>query len=108
VQKRGGKGILTLNRTDKTGNVVTLMEVLPQDEIMLITKQGIIIRSSVAEVRNTGRNAQGVRLVNLDDKDCVTAVARVVSEDKNGDVEGAPVGGADVEGAVDDDLGDEE
>jgi len=83
VQKRGGKGILTVNRTDRTGNVVTIMEVLPQDEIMLITKQGIIIRSSVAEVRNTGRNAQGVKLVNLDDKDLVTAVARVVPDDKN-------------------------
>jgi len=107
VQKRGGKGILTLNRTEKTGNVVTLMEVLPQDEIMLITKQGIIIRSAVAEVRNTGRNAQGVRLVNLDDKDCVTAVARVIPEDKSTEVEGATVGGADDEG-VDDEGGDEE
>jgi DNA gyrase subunit A len=103
VQKRGGKGILTLNRTEKTGNVVTLMEVLPQDEIMLITKHGIIIRSSVAEVRNTGRNAQGVRLVNLDEKDIVTAVARVIPEDKNGDaddageVEAAGVGGEDAE-----------
>jgi DNA gyrase subunit A len=83
VQKRGGKGIITVNRTDRTGNVVTIMEVLPQDEIMLITKQGIIIRWSVAEVRNTGRNAQGVKLVNLDDKDLVTAVARVVPDDKN-------------------------
>ena len=98
VQKRGGKGILTLNRTEKTGNVVTLMEVLPQDEIMLITKHGIIIRSSVAEVRNTGRNAQGVRLVNLDDKDHVTAVARVIPEDKGAEgdegveVEAAGVG----------------
>ena len=103
VQKRGGKGILTLNRTDKTGNVVTLMEVLPQDEIMLITKQGIIIRSSVAEVRNTGRNAQGVRLVNLDDKDCVTAVARVIPEEKSAEGEGAAVGGV----GEDDDEGDE-
>jgi DNA gyrase subunit A len=82
VQKRGGKGILTVNRTDKTGNVVNILEVLPQDEIMLITKNGILIRSSVAEVRNTGRNAQGVKLVNLDDKDVLTAVARVIPEDK--------------------------
>jgi DNA gyrase subunit A len=80
VQGRGGKGIITLNRTDKTGNVVALMEVVGDDEIMLITKNGVIIRSSVGEVRNTGRNAQGVRLVNLDAKDLVCAVARVVSE----------------------------
>jgi DNA gyrase subunit A len=84
VQKRGGKGIITVNRTEKTGNVVALMEVLPEDEIMLITKQGIIIRSAVNEVRNTGRNAQGVRLVNLDDNDLVCAVARVVVEKDEG------------------------
>jgi DNA gyrase subunit A len=80
VQGRGGKGIITLNRTEKTGNVVALMEVVGDDEIMLITKNGVIIRSSVGEVRNTGRNAQGVKLVNLDTKDVVCAVARVVSE----------------------------
>jgi DNA gyrase subunit A len=80
VQNRGGKGILTLNRTEKTGNVVAVMEVVPDEEIMLITKQGIIIRSAVGEVRNTGRNAQGVKLVNLDAKDVVCAVARVVVE----------------------------
>jgi DNA gyrase subunit A len=104
VQKRGGKGILTVNRTEKTGNVVTLMEVLPEDEIMLITTHGIIIRSSVAEVRNTGRNAQGVRLVNLDEKDHVTAVARVVPEDKVAEGEAAAVG-AELDDAGADDAG---
>jgi DNA gyrase subunit A len=88
VQKRGGKGILTVNRTDKTGNVVALMEVLPEDEIMLITRGGMIIRSPVSQVRVAGRNTQGVRLVNLDTNDSVTAVARVVPED---DKEGAEV-----------------
>jgi DNA gyrase subunit A len=102
VQKRGGKGIITVNRTDKTGDVVSLMEVLPEDEIMLITKHGVIIRSSVSQVRVTGRIAQGVKLVNLDDGDLVTAVARVIPEDK---VEGD-------DGAVDEEtvetLADEE
>jgi DNA gyrase subunit A len=81
VQKRGGKGIITVNRTEKTGDVVGVMEVLPEDEIMLITRQGVIIRSSVAQIRVTGRIAQGVRLVNLDDGDVLTAVARVIPED---------------------------
>ncbi len=94
VQKRGGKGIITVNRTDKTGDVVSLMEVLPEDEIMLITKHGVIIRSSVSQVRVTGRIAQGVKLVNLDDGDLVTAVARVIPEDK---VEGD-------DGAVDEEI----
>jgi DNA gyrase subunit A len=62
------------------------MEVLPADEIMIITKHGVIIRSSVSQVRVTGRIAQGVKLVNLDEGDLVTAVARVVPED---DEEGA-------------------
>jgi DNA gyrase subunit A len=99
VQKRGGKGILTLNRTEKTGNVVSIMEVLPQDEIMLITKHGVIIRSSVAEVRLTGRNAQGVKLVNLDGGDLLMAVARLVPDDKpDGEVPAGVDDGPDDEG----------
>jgi len=106
VQKRGGKGIITVNRTDKTGDVVALMEVLPEDEIMLITKHGVIIRSSVSQVRVTGRIAQGVKLVNLDDGDLVTAVARVIPEDEDG-----PDGGdgtAPDEGETVESLADEE
>lgn len=85
VQKRAGKGIITLHRTERTGDVVGLMEVLPEDEIMLITKGGIVIRSSVSQVRVTGRIAQGVRLVNLDEGDLVTAVARVIPEEDSDD-----------------------
>ncbi len=81
VQRRGGKGIITVNRTEKTGDVVGVMEVLPEDEIMLITRNGVIIRSSVSQIRVTGRIAQGVRLVNLDDGDVLTAVARVIPEE---------------------------
>ena len=96
VQKRGGKGILTVNRTEKTGDVVALMEVLPEDEMMLITKQGIVIRMPVKGIRVAGRNTQGVKLVNLDQNDLVMAVARVVPDDEEEgeDVEGdaEPVG----------------
>lgn len=81
VQKRGGKGIKTVNRTEKTGDVVALMEVLPEDEIMLITKSGQVIRSPVSGVRVAGRNTQGVKLMNLEGGDLVTAVARVVPDD---------------------------
>jgi DNA gyrase subunit A len=98
VQNRGGKGIITVNRTEKTGNVVAVMEVVQDDEIMLITKNGVIIRSAVNEVRNTGRNAQGVKLVNLDANDVLCAVARVVVEKDEGTEgaesdDGVPVGG---------------
>ena len=93
VQGRGGKGLITLNRTDKTGNVVAVMEVVSDEELMLITKNGVIIRSPVNQVRNTGRNAQGVKLVNLDPKDEVCAVATVVSEkDDEGGAAASPAG----------------
>ena len=88
VQRRGGKGILTLNRTEKTGEVVALKEVLPDDELMLITKHGIVIRMPVKGIRVSGRNTQGVKLVNLDDGDIVCDVARVVIEDDEGGEEG--------------------
>ena len=88
VQRRGGTGIITVHRTERTGDVVGVMEVLPEDEIMLITRNGVIIRSSVAQIRVTGRIAQGVRLVNLDDGDILTAVARVVPEDDDVDSPG--------------------
>ncbi|HEY7896496.1 MAG TPA: DNA gyrase subunit A [Gemmatimonadaceae bacterium] len=93
VQKRGGKGIITLNRTDKTGDVVALKEVLPDDELMLITKHGVVIRMPVKGIRVSGRNTQGVKLVNLDDGDRVCDVARVVIEDdeQGGDEGDEPV-----------------
>jgi DNA gyrase subunit A len=72
---------------------------------MLITKQGVIIRSSVAQVRVTGRIAQGVKLVQLDDHDAVTAVARVVPEDAGDNGNGAEAGAA-VDGG-DDEVGDD-
>jgi len=94
VQKRGGKGIITVHRTDKTGDAVSLMEVLPDDELMLITKQGVAIRMPVKGIRVAGRNTQGVKLVNLDEADLVMDVARVVPDDESepGDESAEPVG----------------
>jgi DNA gyrase subunit A len=82
VQKRGGKGIITVHRTDKTGDAVAIKEVLPDDELMMITKEGMVIRMAVKGIRVSGRNTQGVRLVNLDDADRVIDVARVVPDDE--------------------------
>ena len=82
VQKRGGKGIITVHRTEKTGDAVSIKEVLPDDELMLITKQGVAIRMPVKGIRVAGRNTQGVKLVNLDNEDLVTDVARVVPDDE--------------------------
>jgi len=82
VQKRGGKGIITLKRTEKTGALVALKEVQPADELMLITKHGVIIRLPVASIRVISRNTQGVKVMNLDPGDAVVDVARVVNEDE--------------------------
>jgi DNA gyrase subunit A len=103
VQKRGGKGIITIHRTDKTGDAVSIMEVLPEDELMLMTKQGILIRMPVKGIRVAGRNTQGVKLVNLDSKDLVMAVARVVPEEEGEESEGGegepePIGADGEEG----------
>jgi DNA gyrase subunit A len=81
VQTRGGKGIITMDKTDKTGSLVALKEVIPDDELMLITRNGIIIRTPVKDIRTTHRNAQGVKVMNLDGGDAVMDVARVVKED---------------------------
>jgi DNA gyrase subunit A len=82
VQKRGGKGIITVNRTDKTGDAVSIKEVLPDDELMVITKGGMVIRMPVKGIRVSGRNTQGVRLVDLEASDKVIDVARVVPDDE--------------------------
>ncbi len=84
VQTRGGKGIITMDKTAKTGSLVALKEVIPDDELMLITRGGIIIRTPVKDIRTTHRNAQGVKVMNLDDGDAVMDVARVVKEDDDG------------------------
>ncbi len=87
VQGRGGKGILTVKRTERTGDVVGLLEVLPEDGLMLITRGGQSLRCAVKDIRETGRVAQGVRLKNLEMGDVVAAIARVVQDDKD-DAEG--------------------
>src|SRR4029077_1220179 len=84
VQKRGGKGIITFKVTDKTGPCVALKEVQPDDELMMITRHGIIIRVPVDGIRVIGRNTQGVRVMNLDAGDAVVDVSRVAKEDESG------------------------
>ena len=79
VQSRGGKGIKTMKITKKTGKVVGGLTVHDGDEIMLITVGGQMVRTSVDGIRQTGRNTQGVRLVNVDEKDRLQDIAPVVS-----------------------------
>lgn len=77
VTGRGGKGVKTLNLTDKTGDLVSIKSVTDRDELMIINKSGIIIRLEVANMRVMGRNTQGVRLINLSKGDVISSVAKV-------------------------------
>ena len=81
LQGRGGKGVINLKTTERTGKVVAIKSVVPGDQLMLITRNGVINRQRVDEIRVIGRATQGVRLVNLDENDSVMDVARVIPED---------------------------
>jgi len=85
-QNRGGIGLINIKTSDRNGNVVAIKTVKDDDDIMLITAKGIIIRTGLDELREIGRNTQGVRLIKLDDDDKVVAVERVVKEEKDGDL----------------------
>ena len=108
VQRRGGKGIITVNRTDRTGDAVSIKEVLPTDELMLITKHGMIIRMPVKGIRISGRNTQGVRLVNLESNDLVQAVARVVPDEQADAAADDAAGGEALDETAEADEGTEE
>jgi DNA gyrase subunit A len=82
IQSRGGKGIITMKTTDKTGAVIGALTVRDNDEIMQITFKGQMVRVSVSGIREAGRNTQGVKLINLDEDDKLQAIAPVISEDK--------------------------
>ena len=78
---RGGKGVKTINITEKTGKLISIQQVTDEDDLMIINKSGITIRLSVENLREMGRATQGVRLINLKGKDYIAAVARVPHED---------------------------
>jgi DNA gyrase subunit A len=80
VQSRGGKGIITMKTNEKTGSVVGALTVTAAAEIMLITTGGQMVRTFVQHIREAGRNTQGVKLINLDGKDKLQAIAPVISE----------------------------
>ncbi|MNW37193.1 DNA gyrase subunit A [compost metagenome] len=76
IQSRGGKGIKTINVTDKNGPVVGLKVVKTEEDLMIITASGTLIRTSMGEISTMGRNTQGVRLINIRDDDSVATVCR--------------------------------
>ncbi|MDG1439702.1 MAG: DNA gyrase subunit A [Flavobacteriales bacterium] len=82
VTNRGGKGVKTLNVTEKTGNLIAIKSVTDEDDLMIINKSGLTIRMHVADIRTQGRATQGVKLINLKGKDQIAAVAKVEKDDE--------------------------
>jgi DNA gyrase subunit A len=82
---RGGKGVKTLNITDKTGKLVAARGVADKNDLMIINRSGITIRVPVADIRKTGRATQGVKLINLKNNDSIAAVSQVKVDDGNGE-----------------------
>jgi DNA gyrase subunit A len=88
ITHRGGKGVKTINITEKTGSLIAMLDVEEADDLMIICKSGIIIRMAVADVREAGRATQGVRLIRMDEEDDIAAIARIKEEDNHGESEG--------------------
>jgi DNA gyrase subunit A len=88
LQSRGGKGVITMKVTERTGGVAGALTVRDADELMLITNRGKMVRTRVAEIREVGRNAQGVKLIDIRDKEILSAIAPVVANEDEEATEG--------------------
>ena len=82
TQKRGGKGVMTMRTTDKTGKMVSIMEVVDSDDLIVITNKGVLMRQPISKIRTIGRVTQGVRLVKLDKGSTISSITRVAHEEK--------------------------
>jgi DNA gyrase subunit A len=102
ITNRGGKGVKTINITDKTGGLVGLLAVDPKDDLMITCKSGVTIRMKVEHIREAGRATQGVKLINLDGGDEIAAIARIQEQDEDieEEVEEGVENGLTIDGAV--------
>ena len=78
---RGGKGVMTMRVTEKTGKMVSIMEVVDADDLIVITDKGVLMRQPVSQIRTIGRVTQGVKLVKLDDGTKISSISRVINDD---------------------------
>ena len=90
---RGSKGVRTMNITDKTGVLVAMKNVTEDNDLLIITKSGLIIRMAVSDIKQAGRNTQGVKLINIKDNDSIASVSVVAK----GEEEALPEGEASAE-----------
>ncbi len=99
ITNRGGKGVKTLNITEKTGQLISINDVTDEDDLMIINKSGLTIRMKISDLRVMGRATQGVRLINIKGNDSIAAVTKVLREDEseNEEFEGDVENGTDIE-----------
>ena len=99
ITNRGGKGVKTLNITEKTGQLISINDVTDEDDLMIINKSGLTIRMKISDLRVMGRATQGVRLINIKGNDSIAAVTKVLREDEseNEELEGDVENGTDIE-----------
>jgi DNA gyrase subunit A len=99
ITNRGGKGVKTLNITDKTGQLISINDVTDEDDLMIINKSGLTIRMKISDLRVMGRATQGVRLINIKGNDSIAAVTKVLREDEseNDEFEGDIENSTDIE-----------
>jgi DNA gyrase subunit A len=81
TQRRGGKGVMAMRCTEKTGKMVKIMEVVDSDDLIVITNSGVLMRQPVAAIRTIGRVTQGVKLVKLDEGTSISSITRVINEE---------------------------
>ena len=82
-QNRGGKGVITIKTTEKVGKLIAIMEAIDEDDLMLITNQGIMIRQPVNQIRTIGRNTQGVKLAKLDEGTKISSATRILNDEND-------------------------
>jgi DNA gyrase subunit A len=90
LTNRGGKGVINIKTTERNGKVIAVVEAHDDDEMMIMTERGMVIRCPMANVRTIGRNTQGVRVISLDEGDRAVVVARLAKEDAESADEPAP------------------
>ena len=81
-QNRGGKGVFTIRMTEKKGRLSVMKVVKPEDEVMLISQNGILVRTKISGISQLGRATQGVRIMNVGESDKVCAVSKIASEEE--------------------------
>ncbi|MBO6490183.1 MAG: DNA gyrase subunit A, partial [Pelagibacteraceae bacterium] len=87
TQMRGGKGVMTMRVTEKTGKMKAIMEVVDTDDLVVITDQGVLMRQPISSIRTIGRVTQGVKLVKLDEGTTISSISRVIHEDDENEEE---------------------